>query len=142
MGETPEGGGPPTTVKAVTEVAVPLGVITEIGPVVAPGGTVAVIRVTEFTVNVAVTLLNMTAVAPKKSVPVIVTIVPMGPEVGVNDVMVGACARALGNPKYIKAAAETTIKMTRIIRFITDTPLGAGWSQSAAAGGGARDRGG
>jgi len=49
-------------VRFVTELAVPLGVVTAIGPVVAPGGTVAVICVTEFTVNVAVTLLNVTAV--------------------------------------------------------------------------------
>jgi len=75
-----------------------------------------------------------------KLVPVITTTHPAGPLVGENEVMVGATAKALGIPKEIKAAAETMIKMTRRIRFMRSTPLGAGWSQSAAAGGGARDR--
>ena len=39
-------------VKSFTEVAVPLGVTTKIGPVVAPDGTVAWIRVELSTVNV------------------------------------------------------------------------------------------
>ena len=38
---------------------------------------------------VAVTPLNFTAVAPERFVPVIVIDVPTGPEVGVNEVMVG-----------------------------------------------------
>jgi hypothetical protein len=33
---------------------------------------------------------NDTAVAPRKLVPVIVTVVPFVPDVGVNDEMVGA----------------------------------------------------
>jgi hypothetical protein len=78
------------TVKLVVLVAEPAGVVTLIGPVVAVAGTVAVICVAEFTVNVvAATLLNVTAVAPVKFVPVIVTDVPTGPNVGVNDVIVG-----------------------------------------------------
>ena len=67
-------------------------------PVVAVVGTVAVIWVAEFTTNVAVTLLNVTPVVvklapltvPLKFVPVIVTDVPGGPKVGVNEVIVGA----------------------------------------------------
>src|SRR6266508_6222103 len=83
------------TVKLVVLVAVPPGVVTLIGPVVAPVGTVAVIRVGEFTVNViAATLLNVTEVVvkpvPLKFVPLIVTLVPTGPRVGVNEVIVGA----------------------------------------------------
>ena len=71
-------------------VAVPLDVVTEIVPVVAPFGTVAVICVPESTVNVADLLFeNFTAVAPVKFVPVIVTDVPPGPELGVNEVIVG-----------------------------------------------------
>jgi hypothetical protein len=77
------------TVKLVVLVAEPAGVVTLIGPVVAVDGTVAVIWVAEFTTNVAATLLNVTAVAPVKFVPVIVTDVPTGPNVGVNDVIVG-----------------------------------------------------
>ena len=50
------------TVKLVVLVAVPPGAVTLIGPVVAVEGTVAVIWVAEFTTNVAVTLLKVTAV--------------------------------------------------------------------------------
>jgi hypothetical protein len=77
------------TVKLVVLVAEPAGVVTLIGPVVAVDGTVAVIWVAEFTTNVAATLLNVTAVAPVKFVPVMVTDVPASPDVGVNDVIVG-----------------------------------------------------
>jgi hypothetical protein len=79
------------TVKVVELVAVPLGVVTEIGPVVAPEGTVALIRVAFCTVKVvAETPLKRTAVAPVKFVPLIWTEVPTGPLVGLNDVIVGA----------------------------------------------------
>jgi hypothetical protein len=78
------------TVKLLAEVAVPPGVVTEILPVVAPLGTVAVICVAVFTVNVADLPLNFTAVAPVRLVPVIVTEVPTGPLVGVKVVIVGA----------------------------------------------------
>ena len=86
------------TVKLVVLVAEPPGVVTLIGPVVAVEGTVAVIWVAEFTTNVAVTLLKVTPVVvkfapltvPLKFVPVIVTDVPVGPKVGVNEVIVGA----------------------------------------------------
>ena len=61
----------------------------EIGPVVAPVGTVAVTCVSEFRVKVAETPLNVTLVAPVKLVPVIVTEVPTGPLVGVKLVMAG-----------------------------------------------------
>ena len=64
--------------------------VTEIVPVVAPVGTVAVMDVAETTVNFVATVpWNLTVVAPVKLVPVIVTVVPMGPDAGVNDVIVG-----------------------------------------------------
>jgi hypothetical protein len=50
---------------------------------------VAVIRVEEFTVNAAEIPLNVTEETAVKFVPVIVTLVPAGPEVGVNDETVG-----------------------------------------------------
>ena len=75
--------------KSVALVAVPPGVVTVILPVVAPDGTVAVTDVAVLVVNVAVTPLNLTAVTPVRFVPVIVTLVPTGPLVGVNDVIVG-----------------------------------------------------
>src|SRR5690348_11826248 len=77
------------TVKLPALVPVPPGPVTAIGPVVAPLGTVAVICVAEFTVNVADVPLNFTAVAPVKFVPAIVTDVPTVPLVGLNDVTVG-----------------------------------------------------
>jgi hypothetical protein len=48
-----------------------------------------VICVAETTVNVALAPPNVTAVAPVKSVPLIVTDVPTGPEVAVNELTVG-----------------------------------------------------
>jgi hypothetical protein len=85
------------TVKLAVLIAMPPGVVTLICPVVAPEGTVAVICVEEFTVNVvAGTRLNPTAVVvkpvPLKLVPVMATEVPTGPEIGVNELMVGSGA--------------------------------------------------
>jgi hypothetical protein len=71
-------------------VAVPAGVVTVIGPVLAPLGTVALIDVSVVTENVAVAPLNVTLLAPVRCVPVIDTVVPAGPLVGVNDEIVGA----------------------------------------------------
>ena len=68
----------------------PPGVVTEIFPVVAPAGTVAVIFVSELTVKVAALPLNFTDVAPVRVVPVMVTEVPTAPLVGVKLVMPGA----------------------------------------------------
>jgi len=71
------------TVKFVALVAFPSGAATEIFPLVAPVGTVAVICVLESTVKVVAAVpLNETAVAPVKSPPWIVTLVPTRPEVG------------------------------------------------------------
>jgi hypothetical protein len=68
---------------------VPAGVTTEIGPVVAPSGTVAVIFVSESTVKTEAVPLNRTAVAPEKAEPLIVTDVPTGPDVGENPLIDG-----------------------------------------------------
>ena len=77
------------TVKAVALVAVPPGVVTVILPVDAFAGTVVVIDFADTTVNAADVVPNFMLVAPVKFVPPIVTVVPTGPAVGVNDVMVG-----------------------------------------------------
>jgi hypothetical protein len=72
-------------VKRVVVTIAPLpGVVMEIGPVVAPAGTVVVIVPGGPSVNVAATPLNETAVAPAKVGSVIVTPVPTGPKVGAN----------------------------------------------------------
>src|ERR1700704_2168063 len=77
------------TVKLPALVAVPPAVVTLSGPVVAPAGTVAVIAVAEFTVKLALVPLKVTAVAPVKFVPLIVTVVPTGPLLGAKLVIVG-----------------------------------------------------
>ena len=81
---------------ALALAAVPPGVVTLIGPVVAPLGTVAVIVVSEATVElVALTPLKVTAVAPVKFVPLIVTVVMTGgPLVGMKLVIVGGGSTA------------------------------------------------
>lgn len=80
----------PPIVMFVVLVTVPPGVVTEMAPVVAPTGILAVICVAEFTVKlVALVPLKLTVVAPVKSVPVITTGEPIAPDVGVNDEIVG-----------------------------------------------------
>ena len=91
-------------------VPVPAGVVTEIFPVVAPEGTVAVIWVAEFTVKfVATVFLNFTVVAPVKFVPVIVTIVPAAPQDGVKPVTVGGVVTVKLLPLVAAPAAFVTV---------------------------------
>src|ERR1035438_9480118 len=61
--------------------SVRLGVTTRTFPVVAPAGTVVVIRYLETTVNVAAVPLKVTPVAPVRLVPRIFTAAPTLPEV-------------------------------------------------------------
>src|SRR6266567_571653 len=78
------------TVKLAALWPVPLAVVTLIGPVVAPPGTVAVIRVGELTVGLAeVTPLKATLVTLTKLAPVITTLLPMAPLVGLNPLITG-----------------------------------------------------
>ena len=70
----------------------PPAVVTRTSTVPVPAGDVAVIWVAELTVKAAAGVApKLTAVAPVKFVPVIVTDVPpvAGPEVGEIDVTVG-----------------------------------------------------
>jgi hypothetical protein len=98
-------GGGLATVKVPALVAVPLGVVTLIGPVVAPAGTVAWIAVAELTTKLALTPLKATAVAPVKFVPLIATLVPTGPLVGVKLVIVGG----LGGVDTVKLLALVAV---------------------------------
>src|SRR5260370_31911421 len=81
------GGG--RAVNARLLVAAAAGVATLSVPVVAPAGTVAWMAVAELTVKLALTPLKATAVAPVKFVPLIATLVPTGPLVGVKLASVG-----------------------------------------------------
>jgi hypothetical protein len=85
--------GGTTTVKDPAEVAVPPGVVTAMGPVAAPAGTVVPTWVDETTVKAAGVPLNVTPVAPFRFVPVRVTEVPTWPDVGVKLVRVGGGVR-------------------------------------------------
>jgi hypothetical protein len=88
--------------KSVALIAVPPPVVTLILPEVAPAGTVARICVFESTVNVdAEVPLNATALAPVKLLPVIVTIVPAAPLVGVKE--------EIEAPSTVKSFALTTV---------------------------------
>ena len=71
---------------------VPPGVVTVTSTVPEPAGLVAVIEAALFTVKLAAAVApNLTAVAPVKLVPVMVTEVPPteGPELGTTDLTVG-----------------------------------------------------
>ncbi len=69
--------------------AVPCGVAMLIAPLLAPAGTVAVIEPPDAIVNCALTPLKLTAVAPVKFTPDIVTLLPSAPLAGENPVIVG-----------------------------------------------------
>src|SRR5258706_13402134 len=70
------------TVNEPDDVAVPPGVTTETGPVVAPLGTEVEIWLASVIENVAAVPLNFTLVAPLKFVSVSVTLGPTGPLLG------------------------------------------------------------
>src|SRR5438552_2339697 len=82
-------GGVLMTVKLAALLAVPSEVVTLIGPLETPAGTVAVIAVAEPTVKLALVPLNSTAEAPVQLVPLMVTLVPTGPLPGVKLEIVG-----------------------------------------------------
>jgi hypothetical protein len=79
-----------STPKLLELVAVPFGVVTLIGPVTAAAGTVALIEPAETRLNTALVPLNLTAVAPVKLVPEIVTVFPTVLLPGLNPEIVGA----------------------------------------------------
>src|SRR5437870_2141054 len=81
--------GDGVTVKSSVLVSVASGVSTEIFPVVAPIGTVALTDVAETTVKLARVPLNFTLVTPVKPLPEMVTALPGGPETGLMLVIFG-----------------------------------------------------
>jgi hypothetical protein len=88
------------TVKFVVDIAVPPGVVMEIFPVTAPVGTVAVTWVSEFTVNVAATVPNFTALVCDRLCPVITTDVPTVPLVGLNVLIEGVILKVFGVARF------------------------------------------
>jgi len=79
----------PVTVKLELLDAFPAGVLTEIRPVMAPGGTVAEIESSALIVNVDGTPWNVTAVVPEKRTPETVMVLPTGPLIGVTFAISG-----------------------------------------------------
>ena len=70
-------------------VAVPLGDVTVIVPLVAPAGTIVLIEVSELTTKLAGTPLNCTDVTPVKWRPPIPTLAPAAPLPGVRPTISG-----------------------------------------------------
>nr|WP_287129265.1 hypothetical protein [Candidatus Cyanaurora vandensis] len=79
--------------KLVELVVVPAGLVTVMGPLVAPVGTMALSWVAEIKLKLAATPLNLTAEVPVKLSPRIVTVAPTPPEVGLKLVMRGRLMR-------------------------------------------------
>jgi hypothetical protein len=124
------GAPAPVTVKFVELVAVPSGLATAIGPVVAPVGTVAVILCALSIVNVADVPLKLTLVTsgPLKLLPWIVTEVPTGPLAGENELIVGAAAKAASAPgratriPISRSVAVTSAARLRTVLIMSDSP--------------------
>src|SRR5712691_12886625 len=93
------------TLKFVELLPVPFPLVTEIGAVSAPTGTVAVIWVSESIVKLAAGVApKLTSVVPVKPDPVTVTSVPGGPDRGVNDVTDGVGGGGGGLPTRVNRA--------------------------------------
>jgi hypothetical protein len=103
-------------VKFVADEAVPPGFTKVITPVV-PDPTVTVILVAVLAVIVAGVPPMVTEVAPLRFVPVIVTVAPLAPVAGVNDVMVGAGM----NVKFV-ADEEVPPGFTKVITPVVPDP--------------------
>ena len=104
---------------------IPPGVVTVTSTTPVPGGSSAVIVVSETTVKlVAGVMPKSTAVAPVKAVPVIVTVVPpvTGPSVGLMLVTVGAAT-------YVNwSAGEVADVPSTLVTVTSTTPVPAGSS--------------
>ncbi len=79
-------------------VEVPSGVITAIGPLVAPGGTTALMRVDVLELIVALMPSNVTTVAFSRRLPVMTTVPPTGLERGLNFKTTGSAWRLRTRP--------------------------------------------
>jgi hypothetical protein len=88
------GLGVRVTVKRRALVTLPAELVTVIGPLPAPAGTMAVSCVSRSTLKNAARPLKLTDVAPVKPLPVRVTLPPTGPEVGVKLVSVSVAVGA------------------------------------------------
>ena len=102
--------------------AVPAGVVTWIGPLVAPAGTVSVIWLAELTVKVAGVPPIVTELAPVSADPLTVTVEPSSPLAGANPVTWGS-----------GGAVTPTVKGSRCSRCRSGSPPGSGRSSRRSA---------
>jgi hypothetical protein len=111
-------GHPGGTVKFAALVAVPSGVVTATGPVVAALGTTAETRDDDSTVKVAETPLKRTAVVLERFVPLIVTFTPGQPPVGLNEPIVGAAdAVTVKLDEVVAGPLEVTTVIGPVLAF-------------------------
>jgi hypothetical protein len=101
-------------------IAVPPLVVTEMLSVIAPAGTVAVILVEDTTVKLAALLPNITADAPVKLLPLIVTTVPQAPLLGVKSEITG-----LATAVTVKFVALTPLPDGAVTVILPVPPAGA-----------------
>ena len=121
------------TVNAALVVAVPLGVVTLILPLVAPTGTLVVIFKLDITLKLAVVPLNLTAVAPFKFKPEIVIFLPTSPCFGLNDEIFGTANNDACDPTATASATETA-PSAALIQSQSDLPrlpIGQAYALSA-----------
>jgi hypothetical protein len=126
------GGGGFVTVNVWVLTAVPSEFVTEILPVVALIGTVAVIFVSEFTAYVAAAPLNFTALVPVKPLPLIVTAVPGGPLDGKKLEIDGGWTAVpqVGNwnePTRVCQFADPVVWMYSVVYQNVQSSVGSGW---------------
>ncbi len=96
--------------------AVPSGVVTLIGPVVAPAGTVALIDEEESAVKTAGMPLNSTAVGSDKLDPLMVVVVPTSPQPGKKPVIAGFGETAL----TAAAASSMPLPHRAVVQVLPD----------------------
>src|SRR5580700_1760607 len=90
LGEKPVTTGPAPVRKLLAVVTLPLVVLTVMGPVTAPTGTVTAISVVDtISASLAVTEPNLTSAPAKKLPPKMVTDAPIAAAVGENEAIVG-----------------------------------------------------
>ena len=96
--------------KLVELLAVPAGVVTEIGPFFAPLGTVADICVAVSTLKeAAAVVLNFTSVAPVKLEPLIVTLAPTGAPAGEKPEMDGKALKVVAEASFEKGESPVLL---------------------------------
>jgi len=101
------------TVNGVELVPVPAEVVTLIGPVEAPAGTVALMDESDTTPKDADMPLKRTTFAPVNAFPTIVTAVPGGPVAGKNELTWGAVAACVTEKAVgLEAVPQLVVTLT------------------------------